>query len=518
MPRPSSDYELGRSYRTSLRQVAEPDAKTRQAELLDLLGDDRTLLAPLRNLVESPNFHDSIIAPSVAVRHARRDALLDELRSWCNQEALSRIGAFLSGALDFPSSQESIYSAVQEDSESHPESSGDSADNPSSTDLEQNTASAKASNASSTRIGSGCKSTEEAIAELSTKAHSACLSGEHQRSIDLLTEALRIDPAKADLYMQRASLHAKNQDAGSAIQDFTSVLRLEPNNHAARAHRGQAHALMGAKDAAVNDWEQAASAGHPQAIQWLSIILLDEGKRLLESRSYHKAIDTLSQAIRIAPGNAELYYLRGKVNQAISHHGLAVIDFSATIRLDPSHASAYAQRGKSYQHEGRPASALSDWKTAVHLGHPEALKWRVEAERLSENASTSDASVASQQTVSDSPEPKSKHPHEASGTFISTRLAPLLGSVALGLALLNGQGQVGDSSSTQASVGAQQAMSELLQKAQVKSQEAVLVCEHQEVIVLLEQINPSVTNSSQNAIRGTPAALTILYQPAQGFW
>lgn len=500
MPGPSSDYELGRSYRTSLRQVAEPEAKTRQAVLLDLLGDDRTLLAPLRHLVESPNFHDSINEPSEAVRHARRVTLLDELGSWCNQEALRRIEAFLSGAFDFPCSRETSYSKDAESSESPAENSDNSADSSSFADLEQTTASSQSSTASSARDFSDGKSTEKAISELSAKAHSASLNGEHQRSIDLLTEALRIDPAKADLYMQRASLHAKNQDAGSAIQDFTSVLSLEPNNYEARAQRGQAYALMGSSEAAIGDWEKASASGHLQAMQWLSSKLLDDAKDMLASGRYHEAIRSLSQAIKLTPNNAELYYIRGKVNQVIPYHGLAISDFSTAIRLDPAHASAHALRGKSYQHAGKISSALSDWKTAVHLGHSEAWKWRVEAERLNANSSTSGSSTTK---VKPDLRPNTQ---SASSTYDPNPLLfRLLAVLAIpGLLVLifqNAPTQTNTSSSNEASVGGREAASELFHKVQLKSRQAVLACEHQEVIGLLDQVNLSELDSGQIAER-----------------
>ena len=260
MPFHSSEYELGTSYSKALRQAAGTGVKTRQAILLDLLGDDLTLLAPLRHLLESPNFLELFDGVMKAEQYARRDALLSELRTWCNDQTLERLAAFLMGVLNFTSSEENIGCDGQVDSVFASESIGDSANTTISTASEET---ATTSQSSTAKADDSSTSTEETTSKLREMAHLASLTGDHQLSIDLLTEALHVEPANADLYMQRASLYAKNQDAGSALNDFTSVLRLEPNNHHARAQRGQAYALLGDMNAAVNDWEKATSVGHP---------------------------------------------------------------------------------------------------------------------------------------------------------------------------------------------------------------------------------------------------------------
>lgn len=383
------EYELGRSFGKALRQILFTDTKVRQALLLDVLGDDRTLLAPLRHLVEAPNFPELMNEPVAAARNARKDALLNELSSWCNDKTLGRLEAFLSGTLDPASSDNANGFPDQE------------AASPTARDsrvVDQNTdpwhprepaTSANPPAAASTKPDSAVYFASQSIVSLSETALAASLTGDHHRAIELLSEALRLDPAKPDLYMQRGCLHAKNQDPGSAIQDFTSVLRLEPNNHEARAQRGQAHALMGATEKAVEDWQSAASAGHRQAKQWYSKSLLETGKDLLMSGKEEDAIRVLGQAIRLSPADPDLYYLRGQANQEIAelcylrlrrdqasvYHGFAISDFTSAIRLDPGHASALALRGKSYKAKSDLESALIDWKRASDLGSQEAAKW-----------------------------------------------------------------------------------------------------------------------------------------------
>ena len=160
-------------------------------------------------------------------------------------------------------------------------------------------------------------------------------------------------------------------------------------------------------------------------MKWLSSKLLEDGKQLFARGSCHEAIDKLNQAIKLTPGNSELYYERGRINQHILYHGLAISDLSTVIRLDPGHASAHALRGKSYQYEGKVTRALRDWKTAKGLGHTDAIKWIVEAEKSIYNSSTTTSSKTSGEAKANTAN-KSKITTEPSKKNILILLATLV--------------------------------------------------------------------------------------------
>lgn len=390
----NSEHDLGLAYGKALRQLANVDPKARQALLLDILGEDRTLLAPLRHMVGAPDFSDLINETRAATRVARKDALLHELASWCNKNTLGRLEEFLSGALGLP---ETCHAHSSSEEDASDPSAGDSngfTHKTHSGHSGEPVASTKTTDSSLGQTDVGVHSAAETIASLSKKAYAASLAGDHHRAIELLSKALSIDPAKPDLYMQRACLHAKNQDPGLAIQDFTSVLRLAPDNHEARAQRGHAHALMGAREKAVDDWQLASSGGHQQAKTWHSRYLKENGKRLLLIEKEDEAINVFSEAIKLTSSDSELYYLRGKASQgvaemnhhrlrqeqALAHHELAISDFCSALRLDPNSALALAMRGKSYKYKGDTAAAMRDWKRASELGNQDAARWLRTAE------------------------------------------------------------------------------------------------------------------------------------------
>ena len=94
-----TDQRLGASYAKALQATKASTPQLRQAMLLDLLGADRSLWPALRHLIEQPGFEAVLDDPSQAARMARRDAWLQDLSTWCNQDSLRRLQFFLSGFL-----------------------------------------------------------------------------------------------------------------------------------------------------------------------------------------------------------------------------------------------------------------------------------------------------------------------------------------------------------------------------------------------------------------------------------
>ena len=110
---PGADHLVGASLASALESIKNPTPQMRQAVLLDLLGDDRSLWPALRQLIEHPGFHAVRCHPSPSARQAGRDAWLQELATWCNQDSLARAGAFLDGLLGLQWQAAGSYKIMQ---------------------------------------------------------------------------------------------------------------------------------------------------------------------------------------------------------------------------------------------------------------------------------------------------------------------------------------------------------------------------------------------------------------------
>lgn len=90
--------------------------------------------------------------------------------------------------------------------------------------------------------------------------------------------------------------------------------------------------------------------------------------RLLGRQSRHReAYELVGDAIKIEPGNAELYNLRGVVSLVASDPEAAVADLDTAIRLNPRSTKAYANRAAAYRHLSRLDDAERDIGRAIEL-------------------------------------------------------------------------------------------------------------------------------------------------------
>jgi tetratricopeptide (TPR) repeat protein len=80
-----------------------------------------------------------------------------------------------------------------------------------------------------------------------------------------------------------------------------------------------------------------------------------------------KAVADCAQAVKLAPSSGEAYGQCGYVYLHANDFGRAIEAYSAAIKLDPRHASAYSSRGLSYSEVGQTDRAISDYDTAIQL-------------------------------------------------------------------------------------------------------------------------------------------------------
>ena len=88
---------------------------------------------------------------------------------------------------------------------------------------------------------------------------------------------------------------------------------------------------------------------------------LKAGRRHLVNKEYGAALREYNEAIENSPENAEAYFRRGSVLQAMGDLTHALEDFDRAIEHDSRLASAYLQRGKIHTEKGELDRALADF-------------------------------------------------------------------------------------------------------------------------------------------------------------
>ena len=103
------------------------------------------------------------------------------------------------------------------------------------------------------------------------------------------------------------------------------------------------------------------------AADWLKKALsLWDGEKYTDPK---KAIEYLSNAIKLQPDDADAYNSRGNAYYKLGQYQRAIEDYNEVIRLKPDHVNAHYSRGNTYYKLGQYQRAMEDLKIAAGLGH-----------------------------------------------------------------------------------------------------------------------------------------------------
>jgi S1-C subfamily serine protease/uncharacterized protein len=140
-----------------------------------------------------------------------------------------------------------------------------------------------------------------------------------------------------------------------AVDDFTFVIRREPQIAGFYDNRQNAYRRSGRLDEALNDANKAIGLAptYSFAFRGRANVYNDMGKYDLAVRDY-------DEAIQLAPNDGGLFIDRGKIYRTQSKFDQAISDFSHALDLDKKWTAAYRERGLTYKLLGQPELAHAD--------------------------------------------------------------------------------------------------------------------------------------------------------------
>ena len=215
------------------------------------------------------------------------------------------------------------------------------------------------------------------------------MQGDYAKAITDFTEALRLNPDLVGAYILRgrarvaSAAQVSGVEAGfgglitstpsqiteqqrqvydQAIADFTSAIRLDPNNAVAYRERGRAAMNKGDRDAAYADYNQALrlNPNDPRTYNNRGNVHRDRG-------NLDQALADFNQAIRLDSNYAVAYLNRGIAHRARGNLDQAIADYTQAIRLNPNYVNAYYNRGLVHRQKGDYARAIADWEAVLRL-------------------------------------------------------------------------------------------------------------------------------------------------------
>ena len=147
-----------------------------------------------------------------------------------------------------------------------------------------------------------------------------------------------------------------------AVDDFTFVIRHEPQIAGYYDNRQNAYRRSGRLDDALKDANKAI-----QLAPTYSFVFRGRGNVYNDMGKYDLALLDYDEAIRLAPEDGGLFIDRGKIFRSQSKLQQAISDFSNALDLDKKWTAAYRERGLTYKLMGQPQQAIADLRTYDQL-------------------------------------------------------------------------------------------------------------------------------------------------------
>jgi tetratricopeptide (TPR) repeat protein len=158
-------------------------------------------------------------------------------------------------------------------------------------------------------------------------------TGNYDRAIATLSEAIRLNPSGALAFYSRGMVYGKKGDYDRAIADYDEAIRFDASDSLAFINRGLAYERKGENDLAIADY---------------------------------------NEAIRLDPNDAFALNSRGIAYGMKGDYDRAIADFNKSILLDPKRAVAFGNRGLAYGRKGDYQRAIADFNEAIQLNPNDA--------------------------------------------------------------------------------------------------------------------------------------------------
>ena len=181
-------------------------------------------------------------------------------------------------------------------------------------------------------------------------------------AIEAYSYVVELNPNNAVAYNNRGLAYYEKGEIELAIKDYNKAIKLSSNYAFAYINRGIAYRKKGDADLAIKDYNKAIKLDSNDADTYYNRgnVYNDNGEIDLAIKDYNKAI-------KLDPNVAAIYCNRGNAYLKKGDADLAIKDYNKAIKLNPNYVYAYNNRGIVYQNNGEVNKAIEDYTTAIRL-------------------------------------------------------------------------------------------------------------------------------------------------------
>lgn len=169
----------------------------------------------------------------------------------------------------------------------------------------------------------------------------------------------------AEALLTRANRHFQMENDAAAAVDLTRVIKILPDNAAARFYRGKVFAEQGDDTRAVADYDRALalSPGWPHVLE-------ERGDALSRLGRYPEAIADWTAALGKGRDDFRLHSVIGLAQYELGDLDAALAAFDAAVALNPANSYTYIGRGQVHEARGDVDLAMAEYLRALELNPP----------------------------------------------------------------------------------------------------------------------------------------------------
>lgn len=190
----------------------------------------------------------------------------------------------------------------------------------------------------------------------------------YQAAIEDYTRLLQLNPNESKAYWHRSLAWASLENYQEAIKDCTQFLKLRPDFVKGYIARAGLFKDTGNLQRAIDDCTHALSLGS----DWDHIAYSLRGDCYGVLENYQAALQDYNQSIRLQPEEIESYQKRGFIHQELENYHEAIEDLSKVLHRNSESSKlvyCYQLRADCHQLLGNHEEAIRDFTEVIRRDH-----------------------------------------------------------------------------------------------------------------------------------------------------